>query len=131
VGNMLEHTCGPLKAGLAMMAVPFNGNFEETASNEFSEESGMRVFAVTENYDCVKNGILALSSFALAKKLASLAKTPPAGLKPEQMNEYVRLYAKQWNKLSRFLASTGVTFGLYALDGFFVIPYVLRQKMGY
>ncbi|MEI6805243.1 MAG: hypothetical protein WCK49_01900 [Myxococcaceae bacterium] len=43
VGNSLENAFGPLAAGVVVALVPWTGALGDTASSEFSEESGMRV----------------------------------------------------------------------------------------
>ena len=102
VGNALEHTFGALPAGVAMMAIPLSGNFDETPSNEFSEESGIRLPAVVEAADVIQNGVLALTSFQVAKWLA------PS------------------NKMSKWVAGAGLGFTLQMLV---FANQLMQQKM--
>lgn len=80
VGNTLENmpTIGPLMGGAAMAMIPISGNFDQTASSEFSEESGMRFLPeilkwlflekTPETY-ATTSAILAASSFWVSYKL--------------------------------------------------------------
>ncbi|MEI6790305.1 MAG: hypothetical protein WCK42_03890 [Myxococcaceae bacterium] len=101
-GNALEHTLGALPAGLAMMAIALSGNFDEIPSNEFSEESGMRLRAALGTSDVIENSVLALTSFQAAKWLAP------------------------WNKVSKWFAAAGMHFMINALV---LISKEMQQKL--
>ncbi len=82
IGNMLENTFGMLPAGLAMLAIPVSNNFGDTASSEFSEESGMRVTPAifanmlpdksTDAVVTATNGAMAASLFYSSFKLKQI-----------------------------------------------------------